>query len=69
MALHEKVALTFFHFRFLDGVNLECVRLVWGVSCSWDAIGNVVSRCTLMKTLLRGQVFATPIERSLLSGQ
>lgn len=43
MALHEKVALIFFHFRFLDGVNLECVRLVWGVSCSWDAIGNVVS--------------------------
>lgn len=43
MALHEKVTLTSFHFRFLGGVNLECVRLVWRVSCSWDAIGNVMS--------------------------
>lgn len=42
MALHEKVTLTSFHFHVLGGVNLECVRLVWGVSCSWDSIGNVV---------------------------
>lgn len=42
MALHEKMTLTSFHFRVLGGVNLECVRLVWGVSCSWDSTGNVV---------------------------